>query len=141
MKKLTSRIEFDKRTSLGALGMYHHMIDIDALSTQAMAKSMCARISNEILAIVPQLNDYLCPVCFSISYKPVRLQCGHVFCIRCLVVMQRSQQTHCPLCRGDVVMLADSGKLGNSVADPSALTWISQPGLSSDEFPEGLLPC
>ncbi|KAL8810124.1 MAG: hypothetical protein Q9223_003789 [Gallowayella weberi] len=76
-----------------------------------MAKFMCSQLSNEILAIVPQLNDYLCPVCFNVSYKPIRLMCGHVFCIRCMVVMQRSRQTHCPLCRGDVVMQADSVNL------------------------------
>ncbi|KAL8785937.1 MAG: hypothetical protein Q9213_003086 [Squamulea squamosa] len=51
-----------------------------------MAKFMCSQLSNEVLAIVPQLNDYICPVCYSISYKPVRL-------------------------RGDVVMQADSANL------------------------------
>ncbi|KAL8719864.1 MAG: hypothetical protein Q9225_003189 [Loekoesia sp. 1 TL-2023] len=103
--------KFDKRTSLGAQNIFFSMVDSETFSTQAMAKSMCSQISTEVLAIVPQLNDYLCPICFSISYKPIRLRCGHVFCIRCMVVMQRSQQTHCPLCRGDVVMQADSANL------------------------------
>ncbi|KAL8735665.1 MAG: hypothetical protein Q9166_000834 [cf. Caloplaca sp. 2 TL-2023] len=108
---LTVPKEFDKRTSLGAQNPLSALMGDETLSPQIMAKFMCSQLSNEILAIVPQLNDYLCPVCFSISYKPVRLTCGHVFCIRCMVVMQRSRQTHCPLCRGDVVMQADSANL------------------------------
>lgn len=102
--------KFDKRTSLGAQQMFSAVISSEPFSTQAMAKVMCAQMSNEVFAIVPLLNDYLCPVCFSVSYKPIRLQCSHVFCIRCMVVMQRSKQTHCPLCRGDVIMQADSCK-------------------------------
>ncbi|KAI4286154.1 MAG: hypothetical protein L6R38_000136 [Xanthoria sp. 2 TBL-2021] len=103
--------KFDKRTSLGASNSLAALLGDEALSPQTMAKVMCSQLSNEILAIVPQLNDYICPVCFSISYKPVRLGCGHVFCIRCMVVMQRSRQSNCPLCRGDVIMQADSANL------------------------------
>jgi E3 ubiquitin-protein ligase BAH len=76
-----------------------------------MAKAICFNISEGILNVIPQLADYLCPICLSISYKPVRLRCGHVFCIRCLVVMQRARQDHCPLCRGQVVMEASSRSL------------------------------
>src|SRR5205814_9286762 len=76
-----------------------------------MATAVCAEFSNEIIRIVPQLNDYLCPVCFSISYKPVRLTCGHVFCIRCMIRMQRGNARYCPLCRNDVIMGANSGEL------------------------------
>ncbi|KAL9605934.1 MAG: hypothetical protein Q9179_000911 [Wetmoreana sp. 5 TL-2023] len=108
--RAAGKILKNKRTSLGARESFSAILNAEALSPQTMAKHMCAQMSNEILAIVPQLNDYLCPVCFSISYKPVRLRCGHVFCIRCMVVMQRSRQAHCPLCRGDVVMQADSGE-------------------------------
>ncbi|CAL8577899.1 hypothetical protein XPA_003710 [Xanthoria parietina] len=103
--------KFDKRTSLGAPNSFTAFLGDEALSPQTMAKLMCAQLSNEIVAIVPQLSDYTCPVCFSISYKPIRLRCGHVFCIRCMIVMQRSEQSHCPLCRGDVVMQADSANL------------------------------
>lgn len=78
--------------------------------TETMAKAVCAGVSNEIIRIVPQLDDYLCPVCFTISYKPVRLKCNHVFCIRCMIEMQNANSKHCPLCRGDVVMDADACK-------------------------------
>lgn len=124
--KLITTAELDKRTSLGAQQSFSAVMDAEALSPQIMAKYMCSQMSNEILAIVPQLDDYLCPVCFSISYKPVRLKCGHVFCIRCMVVMQRSRQPHCPLCRGDVVMQADSGEQGLCVLGFPELMQISE---------------
>lgn len=75
-----------------------------------MAKDVCAQMSQELVSVVPQLNDYLCPVCFSVAYRPVRLDCQHVFCIRCVVKIQRRQEKHCPLCRADVVMNASAGK-------------------------------
>lgn len=82
-----------------------------------IAKAICYQVSTELLPIVPQLDDYLCPVCFSISYRPVRLRCQHIFCIRCLIVLQRTKEDHCPLCRGEVVMEADSGNLDPALAD------------------------
>lgn len=77
--------------------------------SETMAKAVCSQVAQELVSIVPQLDDYLCPVCFSISYKPIRLTCGHVFCIRCMIQMQRSHAKHCPLCRGTAIMDADGG--------------------------------
>lgn len=82
-----------------------------------MAKAVCAGVANEIIKIVPQLDDYLCPVCFSISYKPVRLSCSHVFCIRCMVQMQNAGTKYCPLCRDNVIMDADSANLDLELMD------------------------
>jgi len=103
-------VEFDKRTSLGAKQAFPPLIQSDPFMSEAMAKAVCAGVSNEIIRLVPQLDDYLCPVCCSISYRPVRLGCGHVFCIRCMIEMQKTRSKYCPLCRDDVVMTADSGK-------------------------------
>ena len=75
---------------------------------RSVAKAVCFQLAQEVLTTVPRLDDYLCPVCFSIALKPVRLECGHIFCIRCMIVMQRAQERYCPLCRGDVVMKADT---------------------------------
>jgi E3 ubiquitin-protein ligase BAH len=116
-----SRPEFDKRTSLGAKQTFPPLIQSDPIMSETMAKAVCAGVSNEIIKIVPQLDDYLCPVCFSISYRPVRLSCSHVFCIRCMIEMQKSNSKYCPLCRDDVVMTADSGKSMPSVCS-SAIT-------------------
>jgi len=68
-------------------------------------------MSSKLLAILPQLDDYLCPICQSISVKPVRLSCSHVFCVRCLVKLQRKAKRFCPMCRSDVVLSADSTNL------------------------------
>lgn len=77
--------------------------------TGDVGRDVCAQLSKELVPVVPQLNDYLCPVCFAVAYRPVRLDCQHVFCIRCIIKIQRRQEKHCPLCRADVVMKASLG--------------------------------
>lgn len=100
--------KFDKRTALRARSSLPEFLP-EPFIPQKMAKAVCYTISEEILSIVPQVNDYLCPICFSIAFKPVRLRCQHIFCIRCLITMQRARQDQCPLCRRGVVMEACSG--------------------------------
>lgn len=102
--------KFDKRTALHAQAHLPMMLANEQFIVQDLAKAACFTIQEQLLPIVPQISDYLCPVCFSISFKPVRLRCNHVFCIRCLIVMQRAKQDHCPLCRGSVVIEATNGK-------------------------------
>ena len=100
--------KFDKRTALHARASIPDALAQGSAMTNDLARATSFTISNELLQIIPQLNDYLCPVCFTITYKPVRLSCGHVYCIRCLIVMQKVQQNDCPLCRAPVVLAADS---------------------------------
>lgn len=102
--------KFDKQTSLHASAAIPSTLTDGSVVSQDLARSTCYTIANELLSVIPQVGDYLCPICFSIAYRPVRLSCTHLFCIRCLIVMQREEQGHCPLCRADVVMQADSGK-------------------------------
>ncbi|KAF2835928.1 hypothetical protein M501DRAFT_940843 [Patellaria atrata CBS 101060] len=108
--------KFDKRTALGVKKTFPSTIHTSPLTT-SVAKAICYQLSTELLPIVPALDDYLCPVCFSISYKPIRLLCNHIFCIRCLVIMQRARENHCPLCRGEVVMQADSRNLDQDLIE------------------------
>jgi len=75
-----------------------------------LAKAIYFQVSQDILTSVPLLDDYLCPICFNIVWRPVKLRCQHVFCIRCLIVMQRDRNDHCPLCREKVVMEANKGE-------------------------------
>lgn len=103
--------KFDKRTALRAQPLLPLVLARSRFVVQDLAKATCFTVSTELLTIIPQLEDYLCPVCFSISFKPVRLRCKHVFCIRCLIVMQRARQDHCPLCRGEVVLEASKFNL------------------------------
>lgn len=60
--------------------------------------------------ILPSLDDYVCLICMSIAFKPIRLSCGHLFCIRCLVKMQQRRKEQCPLCRAPSVLLADKSE-------------------------------
>ncbi|KJK84138.1 hypothetical protein H634G_00501 [Metarhizium anisopliae BRIP 53293] len=103
--------KFDKRTSLGVSQTFRSAIQSESFLSRDMAKDICAQMSQQVVTVVPQLNDYLCPVCFSVAYRPVRLDCGHVFCIRCVVKIQRRNERHCPLCRADVVMNASADNL------------------------------
>ncbi|OWZ36789.1 hypothetical protein C356_04686 [Cryptococcus neoformans c45] len=68
---------------------------------------LLASLTNTLLPILPSLDDYACLICTSIAFKPIRLACGHLFCVRCLVKMQKAGKGKCPLCRSDVILLAD----------------------------------
>lgn len=96
--------KFDKHTLLNSSQNIKKLITIEksALSTSTIEQV----ISTDIVKLVPQLDDYLCPICFSIAYKPVRLSCHHFFCIRCLIKLQRRNEPKCPICRDPVVMNA-----------------------------------
>ena len=102
--------EFDKRTSLGISQTFPAVVQADRLLAGSIAQDVCAQMSKQLVSVVPQINDYLCPVCFAIAYRPVRLQCKHVFCIRCIIRIQRAQEKFCPLCRADVVLQASAGE-------------------------------
>ncbi|EEH23382.2 hypothetical protein PABG_05593 [Paracoccidioides brasiliensis Pb03] len=103
--------KFDKRTALRARTVFPQLMATETFLAGTMAKAVCYTISEEVLTVIPQLDDYLCPICLDVSFKPVRLRCNHVFCIRCLVVMQRDKQNQCALCRQGVVMEATGANL------------------------------
>jgi hypothetical protein len=108
--------EFDKRTSLGVAKTFPVAVHSERLLAGSVAKDLCAQVSSEVISMVPQLDDYLCPICFAIAYWPIRLACDHVFCSRCLVKMQRKGERFCPLCRGDVIMKAGEGNFDTAHA-------------------------
>ena len=116
--RATSKIlkKFDKQTALHSQLIKTQWLSTAPRMANQLAKNTCFTISEELLHLIPQLDDYLCPVCFSITFKPVRLRCEHIFCIRCLVILQREKKTECPLCREKVVMEADSGMLRHPCA-------------------------
>lgn len=103
--------KFDKRTSLGASVSFRAAVRAQRFLAGNVAKKLCAQLSQEVVSIVPRVEDYSCPICFSIAWYPVRLRCSHFFCVRCIIKMQREKKKDCPLCREDVVMDADQGEL------------------------------
>ncbi|KAI5286792.1 hypothetical protein KEM54_006504 [Ascosphaera aggregata] len=96
--------KFDKHTALHAQPVFFNMVRPDIAASETTAKAVCCAMSRDLIGLVPQLDDYLCPICFTIAFKPVRLRCGHIFCIRCLVIMQRRKQSRCALCRDQCVL-------------------------------------
>jgi E3 ubiquitin-protein ligase BAH len=101
--------EFDKRTALGVKQTYPRQVEYPEFS-EHLAKAVCAEVNTQILSHVPQIDDHSCPMCFEIKWRPVKLSCGHTFCIRCLIVMQNNKQYNCPFCREKTVFDANSGQ-------------------------------
>ncbi|PSS09205.1 hypothetical protein M430DRAFT_61553 [Amorphotheca resinae ATCC 22711] len=108
--------KFDKRTNLGATRAFPKLIQSDPIMSETMAKAVCSQVTQDIVGITPQLDDYLCPICFTISWRPIRMKCQHIFCIRCTIVMQRERRRFCPLCRGNVIMGADEDSVDADLA-------------------------
>lgn len=52
----------------------------------------------------------------AIAWRPIRLECGHVFCVRCLIKAHRKQLYDCPICRqNNAVGNADANNLDQSL--------------------------
>ncbi|KAI6026536.1 hypothetical protein BKA83DRAFT_4244656 [Pisolithus microcarpus] len=80
------------------------------LSTQPLMplqRLLVQAIGEKLLPVIPYIEDYCCLICTSIAFKPVRLDCGHLFCVRCLVKLQKQGKPNCPLCRAPTVLKAD----------------------------------
>jgi E3 ubiquitin-protein ligase BAH len=109
-------LEFDKRTALSVRSTFANRLPSSMLS-EDIAKGLSAQVATDILSVVPQLDDFLCPICSELAWRPVRLRCQHIYCIRCLIRLQREGKDRCPLCRQDVVMEANSCKYSASQRD------------------------
>ncbi|KAG6810602.1 hypothetical protein H0H92_011154 [Tricholoma furcatifolium] len=97
-----------KRTSLPILPnelSYKDMVM--PKSTGKLPRVLVQAIGETLLPIIPHLDDYTCLVCTSIAFKPIRLSCGHLFCVRCLVKMQKRGTGNCPMCRAACVLKAN----------------------------------
>ncbi|KAE8449927.1 hypothetical protein EG329_007066 [Mollisiaceae sp. DMI_Dod_QoI] len=117
-QKAISKIlkKFDKRTQLGAAKTFPKLIRSDAIMTGSMAKAVCAQVTQDIVKIVPQIEDYSCPVCYTIIWRPVRMRCQHVFCIRCAVKLEKDRK-RCPLCRENVLRNLTEDDLDEDLSD------------------------
>lgn len=106
--------KFDKQTSLNIKYKFPTLVHHDSvvLRSTSLAQSVCYIIQSSISSVVPQIDDYVCPICMSIAFRPIKLECGHIFCVRCLVKLKQQDKTSCPLCRKEnAVSQADSTNL------------------------------
>lgn len=108
--------KFDKKTCLGASQAFPRVVQSKRFLSESVAKDLCAQVSTQVVSTVPRVDDYACPICMSIAWLPVRLDCRHVFCVRCIVKMQRDRKRQCPMCRQVNVMQADLRNLDHELA-------------------------
>ncbi|KAJ2704757.1 hypothetical protein FB645_003038 [Coemansia sp. IMI 203386] len=94
MRKILKK--HDKRTQLVSKTQFPQIITID---TTTLTKALIYTIHTELVGVVPQIDDYLCPMCLNIAWRPLRLDCAHVFCSRCVVKASRRCIFDCPVCR------------------------------------------
>ncbi|OAX41840.1 hypothetical protein K503DRAFT_734845 [Rhizopogon vinicolor AM-OR11-026] len=76
-------------------------------SPTSLPRLLVQAIGEILLPIVPHVDDYSCLICTSLAFKPIRLSCGHLFCVRCLVKLQKRGKANCPMCRAPTVLKAD----------------------------------
>ncbi|CAE6507120.1 unnamed protein product [Rhizoctonia solani] len=103
LKKHEKRTALPSATSLTVLPI--------SRSTGELPQMLITKLTETLLPVLPSLEDYSCLICTSIAFKPIRLACSHLFCVRCLVKMQKRGQGECPLCRTPCVLVADGSNL------------------------------
>lgn len=103
--------KFDKQTALDSRVNFPALVAADAFLSRSVARDVCCVMTEQLLPVTPQLDDFLCPVCLAVAYKPIRLRCRHVFCVRCMIQMQRAGDDKCPMCRDAAVLSADDTSL------------------------------
>ncbi|RKF72071.1 hypothetical protein GcM1_249157 [Golovinomyces cichoracearum] len=117
-QKAISKIlkKFVKRTHINVTGSISRFIKTDVIMSGSVAKFVCLKLTQDLIKIIPQLDDYLCPICFAIVWQPIRMKCHHFFCIQCTIVLQRHKSPSCPLCRKNVIMEADQDNIDGELA-------------------------
>ncbi|WFD35029.1 RING-type E3 ubiquitin transferase [Malassezia cuniculi] len=80
----------------------------------SLPRILASMLTERLLPVLPSVEDHSCPICMTIAWHPIRLDCKHLFCIRCLVKLQKQGTNDCPVCRAPgVVESADKRNLDN----------------------------
>ncbi|KAK5114720.1 hypothetical protein LTR62_002294 [Meristemomyces frigidus] len=123
--------KFDKQTHLEAQPFLKELLEkYPALTpngiatkpssgfAECIARDLHAEISSKVLAIVPQIQDWTCPVCTEMAWRPVSLGCCQaLLCIRCVITMQEQEMRRCPACNAETVMGADGRNINFEAMD------------------------
>ncbi|KAI5477643.1 zinc finger, RING-type protein [Pseudohyphozyma bogoriensis] len=83
----------------------------------SLPHQLLSTLTSTLLPVIPQIEEYECAICGDLAFKPIRLDCGHKFCVRCLVKMQKRGQDHCPQCRSPVVLRATGANLDTAMEE------------------------
>lgn len=88
------------------------------LLSESLPHILLSLMTTTLLPILPSLDDYSCAICTGVAWRPIRLNCSHLFCIRCLVKLQKKGKSDCPLCRfKDAVASADGKNLDDAMGN------------------------
>lgn len=52
------------------------------LGAESLPHVLLSTFTEKLLPIIPQLDDFACLICGDVAYRPIRLDCGHKFCLR-----------------------------------------------------------
>ncbi|CAO3589198.1 unnamed protein product [Absidia cylindrospora] len=108
----------DKRSGLTAKSEFPSFAKNNSVFLQEIDATLFQIIQSKIITIVPQPDDYNCPVCYGITWRPIRLECKHVFCVRCLIKAHRKRLYDCPICRMEMAVgNADANNLDKELQE------------------------
>jgi len=92
--------------------------------SESLPHILLSLVTTTLLPILPSVDDYSCAICTSVAWRPVKLDCSHLFCLRCLVKLQKQGKDDCPLCRAPgAVKTADRHNMDEE-ADKYLQTWF-----------------
>jgi hypothetical protein len=80
------------------------------LLSESLPHILLSLLTSTLLPILPSIDDYSCAICTGVAWRPIRLDCSHLFCIRCLVKLQKKGKVDCPLCRSKGVVGTADGR-------------------------------
>ncbi|KAL1303101.1 hypothetical protein AAFC00_006542 [Neodothiora populina] len=108
--------KLDKRTSLGAAKAYKGK-PLSGPFAKSIATDMCAAMSSNVVCVVPQTTDFICPVCYGFAWRPIRLGCcSAIYCIRCVIRLQKEAERKCPMCREATIQGATAENIDDVTA-------------------------
>lgn len=102
-----------RQSAIARTASSNEMSSLIFVGLTTLPHALLTMFTDILLPIIPQIDDYSCIICGDIAWKPIALDCGHRFCVRCLVKMQKRGQDACPACRAPVVLKASKGKLSS----------------------------
>ena len=115
LKKFNKRTHIEGNEFVSSLAVKYPAITAKSSAggfADSIARDMHAEIGSKVLAIVPQLDDWVCPVCYGMAWRPVSLGCCRsVFCIRCIIQLQDQDMKKCPMCNAETVLKANGGNI------------------------------
>lgn len=92
--------------------------------SESLPHILLSLVTTTLLPILPSVDDYSCAICTSVAWRPVRLDCTHLFCLRCLVKLQKQGKDDCPLCRAPGAVKTADRRNMDEEADKYLQTWF-----------------